>query len=230
MTAAGYLCPLKSEILTVTGPDQPCWPPSPGQSDPPISRRFKKLGKGWPTAFCRPLFVPAGDPHRAAFSSLLFSSLPRPLHLLPFWNPRVFSSFCFFLPSPLFSSSRPIVSFYEVVRRRPRMRSFDVSLCISSNLPASLVSKSFQFFPLFSPWIFPPRISILFSQGEESFFLRNRGENFGRRSFHEQVKSNYDKGEIKEIKKLRLRIYPLVLIYSTFVIESVKKKSKYFFF
>lgn len=176
MTAAGYLCPLKSEILTVTGPDQPCWPPSPGQSDPPISRRFKKLGKGWPTAFCRPLFVPAGDPHRAAFSSLLFSSLPRPLHLLPFWNPRVFSSFCFFLPSPLFSSS-PL---YPFMKSCAGDLGCDLSTyrCVSRpTFPLRSCRRVFNFFPYFHPGFFHRGSPSSFLR-EKNLFLRNRGENF----------------------------------------------------
>lgn len=213
-------------------PTNPAGPLRPARAIPRSRAVLKSLARGGPPHFAGHYSSLRVIP--IALLSLLFSSLlfPGPSTSSLSGTREFFLLFVSFFPPPLFSSSRPIVSFYEVVRRRPRMRSFDVSLCISSNLPASLVSKSFQFFPLFSPWIFPPRISILFSQGEESFFEESRGE-FRKKIFprtSQIIKSNYDKGEIKEIKKSRLRIYSLVLMYSTFVIESVKKKSKYFFF
>lgn len=101
LTAAGYLWALKlkswpfpalcfSSKLVEIG--------RPGQS---ISRAFKKRGKGWPTAFCWALFVPAGDPHGALLSLLL--TLPSFLS----GPAKLFVSFSFPFVSPPFAQLFP---------------------------------------------------------------------------------------------------------------------------
>lgn len=72
---------------------------------PVISRRFKKRGKGWPTAFCRALFNPAGDPRS-------LSTLP------PLLSPRTLSCALLFLSFTAFCAALHCVFFYEVMRSR----------------------------------------------------------------------------------------------------------------
>lgn len=167
LTAAGYLCPLKSEILTVTllAPfARPQRSPVPG----PISRRFKKLGKGWPTAFCRPLFVPAGDPHRAAFSSLPFPSLHP-----PFLEPASF--FFFFVSFLPFLLSYPL---YPFMKSCAGDLGCDLSTyrCVSRpTFPLRFASsKNFEFFPYFHPGSFHRPFPSSFSREKNLFSEESR--------------------------------------------------------
>lgn len=173
LTAAGYLCPLKSEILTVTLL-APFARPQRSPVPEPISRRFKKLGKGWPTAFCRPLFVPAGDPHRAAFSSLLFPSLPFPdPSILPFSNPRVFSSFLFL--SSLFSSRIHCILLWSRAQATSDaiFRRIGVYLVQPSRF-ASHRPRILNFFPYFHPGSFHRPFPSSFSREKNLFSEESR--------------------------------------------------------
>lgn len=210
-------------------PTNPAGPLRPARAIPRSRAVLKSLARGGPPHFAGHYSSLRVIP--IALLSLLFFSLlfPGPSTSSLSGTREFFLLFVSFFPPPF---SLLLVPLYPFMKSCAGDLGCDLSTyrCVSRpTFPLRSCRRVFNFFPYFHPGFFHRGSPSSFLR-EKNLFLRNRGENFGRRSFHEQVKSNYDKGEIKEIKKSRLHIYSLVLMYSTFVIESVKKKSKYFFF